>query len=266
STIFSMMWSGLPSSRACFSANSRSLAMSSSSTWSSRTTAGRIAAMCSAMSLARVRKPSPFATKSVSQFSSSSTPTLGGSPGVGACRYAWTRPSLAVRSPARSLILAPVRSRTSSAALSKSPSASVRARLQSIIPAPVASRRRLTSAAVKSATKDPPRRFGGASGAGRRALVGQPALGHALGRLLLLRRVGGRGGLALVGHAGGSGLALVGRVGGRCGLTLVGRGGGSGLPLGDPGLRGVAGGLLLLQGDLPLGQRLRLRFGDDGRG
>src|SRR4051794_40812397 len=58
--------------------------------------------------------------------------------------------------------------RRSSMALSYSPSASVKAFLASIMPAPVASRRRLTSAAVKSAMSLP---LGGAYGVWRLSAV-----------------------------------------------------------------------------------------------
>ena len=77
-----------------------------------------------------------FATKSVSEFSSMSAPSL-----------AATRPSAVARSARLPTSLAPL-IRSSSTALSKSPSLSASAFLQSIIPAPVSSRRRLTSAAV----------------------------------------------------------------------------------------------------------------------
>src|SRR6185503_2210160 len=78
-----------------------------------------------------------FATKSVSEFSSISAPSL-----------AATRPSAVARSARLPTSLAPLM-RSSSTALSKSPSDSSSAFLQSIMPEPVSSRSRLTSAAVK---------------------------------------------------------------------------------------------------------------------
>ena len=82
-------------------------------------------------------KSALLATKSVSQFSSSSD--------VPECA---TRPLAAVRPARLPTSLAPLIRRISTA-LSKSPSASSSAFLQSIIPAPVRSRSFLTSAAVK---------------------------------------------------------------------------------------------------------------------
>src|SRR3954463_1952877 len=98
--------------------------------------------VCRAMSSRRsasLTKSAFLATKSVSQSSSSSAPSL-----------LTTTPFVVERSRRLPTSLAPL-TRRNSTALSKSPSASVRAFLQSIMPAPVASRRRLTSAAVKSA-------------------------------------------------------------------------------------------------------------------
>src|SRR5579859_346171 len=85
-----------------------------------------------------------LATKSVSQFSSTSTPTSVPS------SSAVTRPLAAVRVARLPASLTPL-TRSSSIAFWKSPSASLSAFLQSIMPAPVWSRSRLTSAAVKFA-------------------------------------------------------------------------------------------------------------------
>src|SRR5579875_374740 len=85
-----------------------------------------------------------FATKSVSQFSSTMTPSVVPS------SSAVIRPLPAVRAARLPASLTPLRRRISTAC-SKSPSASARAFLQSIIPAPVCSRSRFTSAAEKFA-------------------------------------------------------------------------------------------------------------------
>src|SRR5580692_9334432 len=85
-----------------------------------------------------------LATKSVSQFSSTSTPSW----------VPWssavTKPLAAVRAARLPASLTPL-TRSSSTAFSKSPSVSASAFLQSIMPAPVWSRSRLTSVAVKFA-------------------------------------------------------------------------------------------------------------------
>ena len=80
-------------------------------------------------------EPSVFATKSVSQPISTSTPMR-----PFPCTYASMTPSLVVRS-AREAIFAIPRSRSSLTAASASPVVSARARLQSMMPAPVISRR-----------------------------------------------------------------------------------------------------------------------------
>src|ERR1700758_3342526 len=129
------------------------------------------------MSLASFWNSSFFATKSVSQLSSISTPSL-----------AATRPSAVERSARLPTSFAPLM-RSSSTALSKSPSLSVRAFLQSSMPAPVSSRSRLTSAAVKfaiSAFRGVCFGLGGSVAGGLRGRAGQQLLlplGERLGAL-----------------------------------------------------------------------------------
>ncbi|COW14302.1 Uncharacterised protein [Mycobacterium tuberculosis] len=86
-----------------------------------------------------------MATKSVSQLSSISAPSL-----------AATKPSAVARSARLPTSLAPL-IRSASTALSKSPSVSASAFLQASMPAPVSSLSRLTSAAVKFAISAFPR-------------------------------------------------------------------------------------------------------------
>src|ERR1700739_4412532 len=106
---------------------------------SASTSAARDDAAAPTMSVASFRNSSFFATKSVSQFSSISAPSL-----------AATRPSAVERSARLPTSFAPLM-RNNSTALSKSPSLSLNEFLQSSMPAPVNSRSRLTSAAVKFA-------------------------------------------------------------------------------------------------------------------
>src|SRR6185312_1094614 len=149
-------------------------------------------------SLASFWNSSFFATKSVSQFNSISTPSL-----------AATKPSAVARSARLPTSLAPLM-RSNSTALSKSPSLSVSAFLQSSMPAPVSSRSRLTSAAEKFAMSAFLRslclRFGGS-----RARIGGGVLGDGgrgvgggLSQQLLLplgQRLGALGvGLVAVAH------------------------------------------------------------------
>src|SRR3954466_6478582 len=140
STIFGRMFSGL--SAACCSKTRTSASRDSSVTSSSVTNCvvGE-AAMCIATSLAKPMKSSFFATKSVLQSTSTSTPIL-----PLAWMYDWTVPSVAVRSASLPILL-PILTRSSSTALSMSPPDSCRAPLQSIMPAPVRWRSSLTSAA-----------------------------------------------------------------------------------------------------------------------
>src|SRR3954454_3679 len=140
STIFGRMFSGL--SAACCSKTRTSASLASSVTSSSDTNCvvGE-AAMCIATSLAKSTKSSFFATKSVLQSTSTSTPIL-----PLAWMYDWTVPSVAVRSASLPILL-PILTRSSSTALSMSPPDSCRAPLQSIMPAPVRWRSSLTSAA-----------------------------------------------------------------------------------------------------------------------
>src|ERR1700733_2855392 len=112
-----------------------------------------VAVAARAISLAVSWNRSVLATKSVSQFSSTSTPAEVPS------RSAVTRPLAAVRVARLFTSLAPLR-RSSSTAASRSPSASASAFLQSIMPAPVCSRSRLTSAAVKFAISSSLAMFG----------------------------------------------------------------------------------------------------------
>ncbi len=76
STIFSAMWSGLPSSFTCsrYTERSRSITSCAISSWD--TANGAVDAMCIARSLASAWKSSVFATKSVSQLTSTITAVL----------------------------------------------------------------------------------------------------------------------------------------------------------------------------------------------
>src|SRR4051794_2578787 len=154
STILGTTLSDLPDSRACASAIFCSDSRIEAGTSSRVTHRGADGlAMCRARSFTSWRNSSVFATKSVSQLTSTSAPTV-----LLKWTYASTRPWLALR-PARLAALARPFSRRSSVARTTSPSASISARLQSIIPAPVASRSSLTIAAVTSAITTPPRRL-----------------------------------------------------------------------------------------------------------
>src|SRR4051812_25942976 len=140
STIFGRMFSGL--SAACCSKTRTSASRASSVTSSSVTNCvvGE-AARCIATSFAKAMKSSFFATKSVLQSTSTSTPIL-----PLAWMYDWTVPSVAVRSASLPILL-PILTRRSSTARSMSPPDSCRADLQSIMPAPVRWRSSLTSEA-----------------------------------------------------------------------------------------------------------------------
>src|SRR3954452_11181119 len=123
---------------------------------SASTSAGFFSSTMSSSRSASFTKSAFLATKSVSQSSSSSAPPL-----------LTTTPLVVERSRRLPTSLAPLM-RSSSMSVSYSPSASVKAFLASIMPAPVASRRRLTSAAVKSAMSLP---LGGAYGVWRLSAV-----------------------------------------------------------------------------------------------
>src|SRR5215210_4641607 len=212
------------------------------STWvASRasTSAGFWVSTMSSRRSASFTKSAFLATKSVSQSSSSRAPSL-----------LTTTPLVVERSRRLPTSLAPL-TRRNSTALSKSPSDSVSAFLQSIMPAPVASRRRLTSAAVKSAMSLPS--VFGACGPvplSPREL-GREGRGHCSAVLGALR--------AGVGVAGGRDALDRGDLGrgdrGRLGRGLRQRGGG----LGGSGLGRAAGEQLAL----PVGQRF---VAADGRG
>src|SRR5918999_2793155 len=153
--------------------------------------------MCIAMSFARRSNASVFATKSVSQLSSRSTPSFGGKFGSGLCIYAYTIPSEATR-PVRLAASARPFSRRRRLAASRSPPASVSACLQSIIPAPVSSRSAFTSRALISVMFNSSSLRGSASRRLRGRLVGgvlsRTFVGSGrrffvlIGRLFLLRR------------------------------------------------------------------------------
>ena len=109
------------------------------------TSAGFFSIMVSATWFTNALNSSVFATKSVSEFTSTTQPTE-----LSAFTFATTIPSAATR-PAFFACVASPFSRSSSIAFSTSPSASVKAFLQSIIPTPVDFRSSLTSFAVKLA-------------------------------------------------------------------------------------------------------------------
>ena len=193
---------------------------SAATVWPSTSVASRASASAgffsSAMSSRRsasFTKSAFLATKSVSQSSSSSAPSL-----------LTTTPLVVERSRRLPTSLAPL-TRRNSTALSKSPSASVRAFLQSIMPAPVASRRRLTSAAVNSAMSLPL----GLSVVREvvRACRGAVPAGAGRGRRGRIRP-----GPAVSPSAGGRGSAAGASVGGRlgAGAASAGRGGGGRRP------------------------------------
>src|SRR5256712_6046697 len=124
----------------------RSRSTSSGGRSSTRTASGLAAAMWRATSRTNCLKSSVRATKSVSQFTSTSTPTR-----PLKWMYASTSPSDASR-PARVSALAAPFLRSTSTAFSRSPPASSSARLQSIIPAPVRARSSATCFAPTSFT------------------------------------------------------------------------------------------------------------------
>src|SRR5262245_41246615 len=112
---------------------------------SAATSAGlRVATSCARLRT-KARKSSFFATKSVSQFTSTIEPSL-----PSALTSTATIPSAVTRAAAR-LALLPSLTRRISSALARSPCASVSAFLHSIIGASVFSRSSFTSAAVISA-------------------------------------------------------------------------------------------------------------------
>src|SRR5487761_737712 len=92
STIFGMTCSGFPSCWAFASKTALSATSTSSGTSSRETHRGLVAAIWRASSFANLRKSSPLATKSVSQSTSTSTPTWGGKSLPSLCRYASTTP------------------------------------------------------------------------------------------------------------------------------------------------------------------------------
>jgi hypothetical protein len=109
---------------------------------SAASVAGAAVATCSAMSFTSAWKSGVLATKSVSQLTSTMTPTL-----ASAEIQAPTAPSAAVRPAFFAAAARPFLRRISRAA-SMSPLASTSADLQSIIPAPVSSRSLRTTSAV----------------------------------------------------------------------------------------------------------------------
>ena len=123
------------------------LEASSTKAWVSRvsTSAGLALAMCLATLLQKLMKLSVLATKSVSQLTSTMTPTVPSSE-----MYWATTPSAAMRLAFLAAWLRPF-SRSHSMAFSISPSLSTRAFLQSIMPALVRSRSSLTIAEVTAA-------------------------------------------------------------------------------------------------------------------
>src|SRR6266498_2403808 len=146
STILARMFSGFFCSATCDSYTLRSRATSSAGRSSIRTASGLVAAMWTAMSFARALKSSVRATKSVSLFSSTSTPT-----DPSKWTYEPITPSDASRPARLSAFAAPFILRTSTA-FSRSPSVSSSAFLQSIMPAPVRARSSATSFAGMSFT------------------------------------------------------------------------------------------------------------------
>ena len=128
-----------------FSPNLAITALRSSSTnaFSSSTVAGFLATTVFATEFANATKPTSFATKSVSQFTSTNAPVL---PSIANANT----PSAAVR-PANLPAFAPDLMRKISSAFSKLPSASTKAFLHSIMPKPVAARKSATIFAVISA-------------------------------------------------------------------------------------------------------------------
>src|SRR3954471_13101640 len=224
STSFSPMRADSPSIRAETVWPSTSVFSSASAS------AGFLSSAMSSSRSASLTKSAFLATKSVSQSSSSSAPSL-----------LTTTPFVVERSRRLPTSLAPL-TRRNSTALSKSPSASVRAFLQSIMPAPVASRRRLTSAAVNSAMSLP-LFWGGAKGFGR-AAAPAPGAGDGAGRSAVLGALGAGAGVTGGGHARGRGDLV------RRDRRRLGRGLGQ---LGGRGGRRVATGQELA---LPVGQGL----------
>src|SRR5574341_495461 len=109
------------------------------------TSTGLVLATVSATSRAKAMKSSFFATKSVSQFNSTSAASL-----ASGDSHAPITPSAATR-PAALLALAPLLMRSSSSAFFRSPCVSTSAFLHSIIPSPVSSRSSFTRLALISA-------------------------------------------------------------------------------------------------------------------
>ena len=109
------------------------------------TSAGLCSATNFAASLAKAEKSSFFATKSVSQFTSTSAPSL-----PSTLIKLPIMPSAAMR-PAALVAFAPLLMRSKSSAFFMSPSDSAKAFLHSIMPSPVCSRNSFTILAVMSA-------------------------------------------------------------------------------------------------------------------
>jgi hypothetical protein len=109
---------------------------------SAATSAGSFFQMCSAMPLTSAWKSGVFATKSVSQLTSTTTPLL-----PSAAMWAPTAPSEAARLAFLAAAASPFL-RSTSRAFAMSPLVSTRAALQSIMPAPVSSRSWRTTSAV----------------------------------------------------------------------------------------------------------------------
>src|SRR5713226_7323567 len=143
--ILSTIFSGLPSASARARWMSFSFSSAAAVTSSFRMNCGSAAATCMAMSCTSSWKSSVRATKSDSQFTSTSTPNW-----PPWWMYVPINPCLVVRDAFLLAEVIPFLRNTTSAA-GKSPLASVSALLHSIIPAPVRSRNCLTSCAVISA-------------------------------------------------------------------------------------------------------------------
>src|SRR3954464_5737287 len=138
-----LMFSPIFCTSACRRASTLPAVVSSEA--SSSTFAGARVATSSASDCAKRTKSSFLATKSVSELSSTSAPTL-----PSAASQAPITPSAAMRLAAL-LALAPLLMRSSSSAFFRSPSHSAKAFLHSIIPRPVSSRSSFTSPALISA-------------------------------------------------------------------------------------------------------------------
>src|SRR5215212_2979442 len=166
------MFSGLPISATCFSTTCRSSSRAPAGMSSGETHIGRMEATCSATLRANSLNSGVRATKSVSQLTSTSTPTR-----PLKCTYASISPSVA----ALALFLAarawPLSLRTFLAP-STSPSDSSSARFTSIIPAAVSSRSCLIFSIVLAKVLTSPRSL--------RSPRPAPQLGHARTLLCLL--------------------------------------------------------------------------------